>query len=514
MRRSLIFLCTLLPTTLAGPLAAAADDGNGLATLMDETALAVARIDISAKEPAATFASLAFGGQLRPTQSSLWPNMFQKLLTAAGVRHVVLIFQVPNQLPTSYQQFSVEALCVVPCDKAETAETIGKLPGLLPPDKSWRVATRGRYCLVGPTGLVTSALAGNHPTRPNLETALAAAGDSPLSLVVAPSADQHRVLSALFPELPAEYGGSLLRAWAGQAEWTTMAYDPDRTFRLVIRATSPQNAISLVDSFDAFLKGPAAKVRAINGRPVQTGPLLAAIEKRVDNDNVILSVDLAKLPPGDNIFRRAADSALLIVNRHQAMQHLKQVGIAMHNYHESNKRFPDAASRAASGKPLLSWRVHILPFLDQTQTALYNEFHLNEPWDSDHNRKLIARMPDVYRIAGGLAPGKTCLELPIGAATAWPEGRGIKIRENIDGTSNTILAVETDDEHAVFWTQPSDLAYDAAHPAAGLGSHFGEGFLTLSADGAAHFLALDTNPDTLRALFSAAGREPVGWPGQ
>jgi hypothetical protein len=512
MRRSLTAHCTLLLATIAGPLVAAADDGNGLATLMDETALAVARIDISAEEPAATFASLAFGGQLRPAQSANWPKMFQKLLAAAGVRHVVLILQVPSQLPTSYQQFSIEALCVVPCDKAETAEAIGKLPGLLPPGKSWRVATRGRYCLLGPTGLVTSALAGNHPTRPNIETALAAAGDAPLSLVVAPSADQHRVLSALLPELPAEHGGSVLRAWAGQAKWTTMAYHPDRKFELIIRTTSSQNAISLADSFDSLLNGTAAKVRAINGRPVQTGPLLAAIEKRVDNDNVILSVDLAKLPPADNIFRQAANSALLVVNRHQAMQHLKQIGIAMHSYHDKEKRFPDAASRNASGKPLLSWRVHILPFLDQT--SLYNEFHLNEPWDSEHNRELIARMPDVYRIAGGLAPGKTCLELPIGAATTWPDGRGIKIRENIDGTSKTILAVETNDEYAVFWTQPSDLSYDPAHPAAGLGSHFGEGFLALSADAAAHFMPLDTNADTLRALFTPAGREPVNWPGQ
>ncbi|HEY2895339.1 MAG TPA: hypothetical protein VGJ16_14035, partial [Pirellulales bacterium] len=228
MHRSLIALCTLLPAAIAGPLIAAAND-DGLATLMDETALAVARIDISAEEPAGTFASLAFGGQLTPTKSANWQKMFQmgalisgdsftKLLTASGVRHVVLILQVPSQLPTSYQQFSIEALCVVPCDKPETAEAIGKLPGLLPTDKSWRVTTRGRYCLVGPTGLVTSALADNHPRRPNIETALAAAADAPLALVVAPSADQHRVLSALLPGLPAEYGGSLLRAWAGQAE--------------------------------------------------------------------------------------------------------------------------------------------------------------------------------------------------------------------------------------------------------------------------------------------------------
>ena len=233
---------------------------------------------------------------------------------------------------------------------------------------------------------------------------------------------------------------------------------------------------------------------------MQAGPLLAAIEQRVDNDNVILSVDLAKLPQADNMFRQAADSAMLTVNRHQAMQHLKQIGIAMHNFYDKHKSFPVAASRDASGKPLLSWRVHILPFLDEA--ALYKEFHLDEPWDSEHNHKLVARMPDAYRVAEGLAPGKTCLELPVGAGTAWPAGRGLKIREFIDGTSQTILAVETDEEHAVFWTQPSDLPYDPANPAAGLGSHFGKGFLALAADGAAHFLPLDTKADTLRGTHS------------
>jgi hypothetical protein len=203
---------------------------------------------------------------------------------------------------------------------------------------------------------------------------------------------------------------------------------------------------------------------------------------------------------------------MLAVNRRQAMQHLKTIGIAMHNYHDLRKRFPDAAIRGADGKPLLSWRVHILPFLGEK--ALYDAFRLDEPWDSEHNRKLIERMPDVFHIAGQLPQGQTCIELPIGAAAAWPEGRGLAIREFTDGTSKTIVAVEVDGEHAVVWTQPSDLPYDPAHPASGLGGHFGGGFLALSADGAAHYLPLDSNPDTLRALFTPAGGEPMHWPGQ
>ncbi|HMC89933.1 MAG TPA: DUF1559 domain-containing protein, partial [Gemmataceae bacterium] len=70
---------------------------------------------------------------------------------------------------------------------------------------------------------------------------------------------------------------------------------------------------------------------------------------------------------------------------------LKQLGLALHNYHDTYGRFPAVANFDKDGKPLLSWRVHLLPFLDEGQ--LYREFHLNEPWDSAHNKKLVSRLP-------------------------------------------------------------------------------------------------------------------------
>ncbi len=81
------------------------------------------------------------------------------------------------------------------------------------------------------------------------------------------------------------------------------------------------------------------------------------------------------------------------------MNNLKQIGLAMHNYESTFGTFPPAyIADKATGKPLLSWRVAILPFLEQD--ALYKQFHLDEPWDSAHNKTLIARMPPVYRSPG------------------------------------------------------------------------------------------------------------------
>ena len=76
------------------------------------------------------------------------------------------------------------------------------------------------------------------------------------------------------------------------------------------------------------------------------------------------------------------------------MNNEKQIALAMHNYHAANDHLPPAAIKDKAGKPLLSWRVAILPYLEQA--ALYNKFHLDEPWDSPHNKALIASMPAVY----------------------------------------------------------------------------------------------------------------------
>ena len=75
--------------------------------------------------------------------------------------------------------------------------------------------------------------------------------------------------------------------------------------------------------------------------------------------------------------------------RRMSANNLKQLAIAMHNFHDVYKQLPSEAIFDKNGSPLLSWRVHILPFIKQRE--LYEQFHLDEPWDSEHNRKLIAR---------------------------------------------------------------------------------------------------------------------------
>ena len=79
----------------------------------------------------------------------------------------------------------------------------------------------------------------------------------------------------------------------------------------------------------------------------------------------------------------------------QSQNNLKQLNLAILVYEHAHGSFPPAYTTGKDGKPLLSWRVHILPYMDQD--ALYKQFHLDEPWDSEHNKALVAQMPAAYK---------------------------------------------------------------------------------------------------------------------
>ena len=135
------------------------------------------------------------------------------------------------------------------------------------------------------------------------------------------------------------------------------------------------------------------------------------------------------------------------------------IGLAMHNYVSVNNAFPAPAIMGKDGKPALSWRVAILPFLEQQ--PLYDKFHLDEPWDSPHNKELIKEMPQVFVCPSrsDVAPGTTTYRVFTGPGALFEAGQQKGLQIVTDGTSNTILAVEA--KEAVPWTKPdSDLPFD------------------------------------------------------
>jgi len=220
--------------------------------------------------------------------------------------------------------------------------------------------------------------------------------------------------------------------------------------------------------------------------------------------NVGLSVPMsvALLLPAVRSSREAA-------RRAASMNNMKQIGLALHNYHDTFGSFPPGYTTDAEGKPLLSWRVHILPFVEQT--PLYDQFRLDEPWDSEHNKRLIPLMPPVYRAPSSKAdPTKTNYLGVADERGIFPGKEKIGLRDIVDGSSNTIMVVEVNDESAAIWTKPDDFVPDPDDPTRGLLGLRPGGFNAGMADGSVRFISETIDREILHRLFLRNDGQPVG----
>jgi hypothetical protein len=190
----------------------------------------------------------------------------------------------------------------------------------------------------------------------------------------------------------------------------------------------------------------------------------------------------------------------------QSENNLKQLGLAMHTYADANGHLPASAVFDKDGKALLSWRVLLLPYIEQD--ALFKEFHLDEAWDSEHNKPLLAKMPKIYAPVRGHKKDadSTVYQVFTGQDTPFDGQKESKFPASFpDGTSNTILIIEA--EKAVPWTKPADLEFDQDKDLPKLGGMFEKGFHALFADGAVHWLRKDYDAKTMKlAIMPADGQ--------
>ncbi|MEQ9406320.1 MAG: DUF1559 domain-containing protein [Fuerstiella sp.] len=194
--------------------------------------------------------------------------------------------------------------------------------------------------------------------------------------------------------------------------------------------------------------------------------------------------------------------------RTQSRNNLKEIALAMHNFHDVYGRLPNAAPQSPTGEKWLSWRVHLLPFLGHED--LYQQFALEEPWDSPTNRPLADKMPDVYRSPkADLSAGHTLYQVVIGPGTMYENAEGRSFRDCTDGTSNTILAVEVAPDRAVYWTQPNDFTFEPNDVLAGLGGVEPNTFQAVFTDGHVQMVSMTTDPQTVKAMFTRNGGEQV-----
>lgn len=200
----------------------------------------------------------------------------------------------------------------------------------------------------------------------------------------------------------------------------------------------------------------------------------------------------------------AVSSAREAARRAQAMNNLKQIGLAMHNYADVNGSFPPAVLYGPDGKTPYSWRVALLPYLEQA--ALYEQYKKDEPWDSPNNKQVLAKMPPQFRDPNDAADSTFSSYYALtGPATIFFGKEGAKFLQILDGTSNTLMFVEA--KRDIPWTKPEDIPYDKDKPLPKLGGHYAQGFIAALCDGAVRFISQNVDQTVLRALITRDGGE-------
>jgi hypothetical protein len=495
------------------PGAAAA--AKAVAPFLDGRTVAVLHVDVKALDVDALASEVQDLFKTDPDETARAKKDVQRLLRPladAGVRDafvVVSLADVPNQPP----------FAVFPLPGGGDAEALidglrRAVPG--PPPGG---GDRGfdfeeiRGAVVGGSPAVLRRLRGLKPeARPEVEQAFAGAGGGAAQLALVSTTDARRVLEEVMPTLPPQLGGGSVKVLTRGLRWGAARVDvkPRLGVRVTLQAADDSSAKEV---HGLITKALEALGRMNQGRSdiPDLDKLAGLLTPRVAGDRLVLELDrqalAARLAPVVAKVERASERA-------QASNNLKQIGVALHVYHDANRSFPAMANYDRAGKPLLSWRVHLLPYVEYG--ALYKEFHLDEPWDSDHNKKLIARMPRTYAAPGRpkLAEAGKTTYLGVSAKDGMfpPGGRGVRIADVTDGASNTLFVVDVDDGHAAVWTKPEDLAVDPKDPLKGLGFRYGDGFLGLYVDGSVHFIAKAVSKDTLNALFTRNGGESVSQP--
>lgn len=195
----------------------------------------------------------------------------------------------------------------------------------------------------------------------------------------------------------------------------------------------------------------------------------------------------------------------------ECSNNLRRIALAMHNYHDTYRCLPPAVITDEQGTPRYSWRVAILPFLDQT--ALYDRWNCEEAWDSPNNSRIGQTALSAYRCPAdeGGDPTETNYVMITGEETIGNlPNEATRFADIIDGTSNTIMIVEIVDS-GIGWSEPRDLSLDElelqTNAPGGISSRHAGGVNVGLCDGSVRFVPESVSAADLRASITKGGGE-------
>jgi hypothetical protein len=183
--------------------------------------------------------------------------------------------------------------------------------------------------------------------------------------------------------------------------------------------------------------------------------------------------------------------------------------LAVANYHEEFKCYPPPFLADADGRPMHSWRILLLPYLERND--VYKQYRFDEPWDGPNNRKLADQMPAQYTLHGCEKPGNVTTNYlrVVGDSTASPSGRSLNAGDIKDGVAHTLFIVENIDA-GVHWMEPRDLSFDSMSftisAPNGISSWL-EPPAGVTLEGRVLSISPNMPPDAVKAAFTIAGAE-------
>jgi hypothetical protein len=247
------------------------------------------------------------------------------------------------------------------------------------------------------------------------------------------------------------------------------------------------------------------------GRAPQPSPQQPAPERHALNPEPV-AVAAAGPQPKAEEEEPARETELIL----RSATKVNRIAKAIIAYREANNNnFPAAAINGPDGTPLLSWRVAILPYLGESEKALYGQFKLSESWDSPDNKVLLAKMPKVYALVvakdGEKDKNVTHYLGFVGGGALFQRDRTVNLNSVIDGTSNTLMIAEA--VTGVPWTKPEDLEFTGRSLLAQLGGQFKEGFVGVTADGFPRLFKKSLDPTLLVEMITYGGYEVINLSG-
>ena len=371
--------------------------------------------------------------------------------------------------------------------------------------------------------------------RPDFAEAFAAIKDAPIQIAAAPPEFARKVIRDTHPKLPSPFDNWDIVTPLSELRWKAVGIEPAKpaiyvtaamTSELTAQSTLQgwQEAIPIVldgvpttfpVSSTAVVGQPEIKENLVKNQE----RILALFALKAEGKNLMLRWEKPQfdemLEIMSPLIEELASSESARMMRLPCVTKMKMLLLSFHNYADTmgNMQFPPPFTVDANGKPLHSWRVLVLPFLEQA--ALYKQIRLDEPWDSEHNKQFHDKMPAVFRCPAGTGnPNRDTVYCQVvGKETIGvPDGKGSTFRMITDGTSSTIALVER--KTPVCWMEPVDVLQEHAYLGVnkhefGIGSEHSGGAVVAIADGSLRFMKEGISLDFLKALLTKAGGEVI-----